>query len=196
MRLWGTYRAPMSSAAGSLDFGVVMAAASGTPFGFAGATASAPGTAMGQINPRPYVTNPGYANPLSSTATVEYFFFPRDQYRTEAQFRTDLSVNYQYRLPGGADVFLHADVLNVFNQFQLCGCGGTVFNNGGGSDIRTINTAVLTASNSAALLPFNPFTETPQQGVHWNLGPTFGQAVSRFAYTSPRTFRFNLGLRF
>jgi hypothetical protein len=71
-----------------------------------------------------------------------------------------------------------------------------VFNNGGGSDIRTINTAVLTASNSGTLLPFNPFTDTPQQGVHWNLGPTFGQPVSRFAYTSPRTFRFNLGVRF
>jgi hypothetical protein len=34
------------------------------------------------------------------------------------------------------------------------------------------------------------------QGVNWNLSPTFGQAASRFAYTSPRTFRFNLGVRF
>ena len=195
-RVWGIYRVPMDSSAGALDVGVVYAAASGAPFGFAGATAASPGTAMGQINPRPYVTNPGYANPLGTTATVEYFFFPRDRYRTEAQYRTDLSVNYRYRLPGGADVFFHGEVLNVFNQFQLCGCGGTVFNNGGGSDIRTINTAVLTASNSGTLLPFNPFTQTPQQGTHWNLGPTFGQAASRFAYTSPRTFRFNLGVRF
>jgi outer membrane receptor for ferrienterochelin and colicin len=195
-RVWGTYHVPMTPSAGALDIGVLYSAASGTPFGFAGATAAAPGTAMGQINPRAYVTNPGYANPLGTTATVEYFFFPRDQYRTEAQFRTDLSVNYRYRLIGGAEVFFHSELLNVFNQFQLCGCGGTVFNNGGGSDIRTINTNVLTASNSAALQAFNPFTQTPVQGVNWNLGPTFGQAASRFAYTSPRTFRFNLGVRF
>ena len=195
-RVWGTYRVPLAEATGALDIGLIFAAASGTPFGFAGATAASPGTAMGQIDPRPYVTNPGYGNPLGTTATVEYFFFPRDRYRTEAQYRTDLSVNYQYRLPGGASVFFHGEVLNIFNQYQLCGCGGTVFNNGGGSDIRTINTAVLTASNSGTLRPFNPFTETPQQGVNWNLGPTFGQAASRFAYTSPRTFRFNLGVRF
>ena len=79
-------------------------------------------------------------------------------YRTEAQYRTDLSVNYQYRVGGGADVFFHAEVLNIFNQSQLCGCGGTVFNNGGGSDIRTINNGVLTALNSGTLQPFNPFT--------------------------------------
>ena len=93
-------------------------------------------------------------------------------------------------------MFFHGEVLNLFNQYQLCGCGGTVFNNGGGSDIRTIGNSVLTSVNSGTLQPFNPFTTTPVQGVNWNLSPTFGQAASRFAYTSPRTFRFNLGVRF
>ena len=90
-------------------------------------------------------------------------------------------------------------MLNVFNVYQLCGCGGTVFNNGGGSDIRTINTSVQTASNapsSAPLLPFDPFNTTPVEEENWRLGPTFGQAASRFAYTTPRTFRFNFGVRF
>ena len=167
--------------------------ASGTPYTFGGATDQSPGTGVGRINSNPYVANPGYATPVSS---VEYYFFERDAYRTEAQYRTDLSVNYQYRVGGGADVFFHAEVLNIFNQFQLCGCGGTVFNNGGGSDIRTISTAVLTAANSGTLQPFNPFTQTPVQGVNWNLSPTFGTAVNRFAYTSPRTFRFNFGVKF
>jgi hypothetical protein len=71
-----------------------------------------------------------------------------------------------------------------------------VFNNGGGSDIRTINTSVLTRSNTATLQPFNPFTDTPVEDVHWRLGPTFGQPTSRFAYTTPRTFRFSVGVRF
>ena len=192
-RIWGTYHVPMSSTAGSLDIGVIYSAASGTPYTFGGAAATSPGTGIGQINSSPYVTNPGYVNPVTR---VEYYFFPRDEYRTEAQFRTDLSVNYQYRLPGGADVFFHGEVVNIFNQYQLCGCGGTVFNNGGGSDIRTINNAVLTSVNSAALQAFNPFTTVPVQGVHWNLSPTFGTPANRFAYTSPRTFRFNFGVKF
>ena len=195
-RIWGVYRVPMSERAGSLDLGVLFSTATGTPYVWSGATTAAPGIAFGPINPRPYVTNPGYANPLGTTATVEYFFFRRDQYRLETQYRTDVSVNYQHRLPGGMQAIFRSELLNIFNQFQLCGCGGTVFNNGGGSDIRTVNTSVLTASNNTTLRAFNPFTETPQEGVHWRLGPTFGQPTSRFAYTSPRTFRFSVGVRF
>jgi hypothetical protein len=136
---------------------------------------------------------------LSSTATVEYFFFARDFYRTEAQHRTDFSTNYTHPIFGKAQVFFHADVLNIFNQFQLCGCGGTVFNNGGGSDIRNINTGIQTRDSAGAasgLVTFNPFTETPVEGVNWRKAATFGTAANRFAYTSPRTFRFSLGVRF
>ena len=192
-RFWGTYHVPMASSAGALDLGVVFGAASGTPYTFGGAAATSPGTGIGQINSTPYVTNPGYETPVTR---VEYYFFPRDQYRTEAQYRTDLAINYDYKLGGGASVFFHGEVINLFNQFQLCGCGGTVFNNGGGSDIRTINNGVLTSVNSAALQAFNPFTTTPVQGVNWNLSPTFGTPVNRFAYTSPRAFRFNFGVKF
>jgi hypothetical protein len=193
VRIWGTYRVPIGSKAGSLDIGVVEGMASGTPYTFGGSNAENPGTGVGRINSAPFVINPGYATPVTS---VEYYFFERDRYRTEAQYRTDLSVNYQYRLRGGADVFFHAEILNIFNQYQLCGCGGTVFNNGGGNDMRTINNGVLTAANSGTMRPFNPFTETPVQGVNWDLNPTFGTPANRFAYTSPRTFRFNFGVRF
>jgi hypothetical protein len=191
-RVWGVFRVPIAERAGRLDFGLLFGAASGVPYGLN----ANPGLAVGQIDPRPYVPDLGYASALGSSSTIDYFFFPRDQYRTEAQYRTDFSVNYGYRFLGTAEVFFHGEVLNVFNQFQLCGCGGTVFNNGGGSDLRTINTSVLTRSNTATLQPFNPFTDTPVEGTHYRLGPTFGQATSRFAYTSPRTFRFNLGVRF
>jgi outer membrane receptor for ferrienterochelin and colicin len=187
VRLWGTYNVPMPEAAGSLDFSLLFGAASGTPYVLTGETSSAPGLTIGQINPTPYVTNPGYARP---PATVEYVFFPRDQYRTETQYRTDFSTNYKRKIVGRAEAFFHAEVLNIFNQFQLCGCGGTVFNNGGGSDVRVINTAIQ------VLQAFNPFTVTPVEGTHWRRGPQFGQAVNRFAYTSPRTFRFNVGVRF
>ena len=191
-RVWGVFRVPMAETAGRLDLGLLFGAASGVPYGLN----ANPGVAAGQIDPRPYVTNPGYASPLGSASTIDYFFFPRDHYRTEAQYRTDFSMNYGYKFLGSAEVFFHGEVLNIFNQFQLCGCGGTVFNNGGGSDIRAIGNSVLTSSNTPTLQPFNPFTETPVEGVNYRLAPNFGQATSRFAYTSPRTFRFNVGVRF
>jgi hypothetical protein len=198
-RIWGTYSAPLSDKAGSLDLSLLFGAASGVPYGLNSATTSAPGLTVGQVDPRPYVVNPGYANPLQSTTTVDYFFFARDKYRTEAQYRTDFSANYKRRLAGHAEAFFHMDVLNVFNQFQLCACGGTVFNNGGGTDLRQINTGVQTRATAGAasgLVVFNPFTETPVEGVNWRLAPNFGTAASRFAYTSPRTFRLNIGVRF
>jgi Carboxypeptidase regulatory-like domain/TonB-dependent Receptor Plug Domain len=195
-RIWGTYSVPMSEKAGTLDFSLLYAAASGTPYVLGGATSAAPGEAVGQLQSSTvlsYVNNPGYVRPLGNTTTVEYIFFPRDEYRTETQHRTDFSVNYTHSVVGSAEAFFHAEVLNIFNQSQLCGCGGTVFNNGGGNDIRTINRSVR------VLQPFNPFTETPVEGVHWARGTAtapFGTPANRFAYTSPRTFRFSAGMRF
>ena len=198
-RVWGTYTAPLREALGALDLSLLFGTASGVPYTLNSATTAAPGLTVGQVDPRPYVVNPGYANPLQSTTTVDYFFFARDRFRTEAQFRTDFSANYKRRIGVGVEAFVHMDVLNVFNQFQLCACGGSVFNNGGGSDVRQINTGVQTRATAGAasgLVTFNPFTETPVEGVHWRLAPNFGTAASRFAYTSPRTFRFNVGVRF
>jgi hypothetical protein len=198
-RVWGTYTVPLSEVAGALDLSLLFGAASGVPYTLSSATTAAPGLTVGQVDPRPYVVNPGYVNPLQSTTTVDYFFFARDKYRTEAQYRTDFSANYKRRFAGHAEAFFHMDVLNIFNGFQLCGCGGTVFNNGGGSDVRQINTGVQTRATAGAasgLVVFNPFTETPVEGVNWRLAPNFGTAASRFAYTSPRTFRFNIGVRF
>jgi hypothetical protein len=189
-RIWGTYRVPMTSNAGTIDIGLLHTVASGIPYTTGGAP-PAPGTGVATIDPTAFVTNPGYANPLSSAGgAVEYYFFERDRFRTETQNRTDLSLNYARRILGGAEVFFHGEVLNIFNIYQLCACGGTVFNNGGGSDMRQINNQVQVIQN------FNPFTTTPVEGTHWRLGPLFGQPTSRFAYTSPRTFRFNFGVRF
>jgi hypothetical protein len=193
-RVWGTYHLPLPEKVGSFDLGLLYSMASGIPFTSGGGVSA--GTGIGQIDPRNFVVNPGYVRPLGTASTVEYFFFERDRFRTETQHRTDLSLNYSHRVGGGTDVFFHGELLNLFNVYQLCGCGGTVFNNGGGSDIRTIDTAIQTASNSGTLQTFNPFTQVPVEGVNWRFGPTFGQATSRFAYTSPRTFRFNVGVRF
>jgi hypothetical protein len=96
------------------------------------------------------------------------------------------------------ELFAQAQIINLFNQFQLCGCGGNAaFVLGGNVQNQTVDTAVRTnVSHPTLYQPFNPFTTVPVEGVHWAKSPTFGRALNRFAYTTPRTFRFTFGVRF
>jgi hypothetical protein len=149
-------------------------AESGTPYG-----------AIGSVETQPFVADRGYIDP---PATVNYYFTARDAFRTEAMVRTDLGFNYSHRLPGlgRTELFAQFHLLNVFNQFQL-------FDITDGA----INTTVLTAFDDAdQFAVFDPFTETPVEGVHWAKGDQFGEALGAAAYTLPRTFRFNVGFRF
>ena len=128
----------------------------------------------------PYVTNPGYLTPPS---TVTYYFGPRGGYETDTISATDLSINYAFpvRVLGPkSEFFLRFVVDNLFNQTGIDGPNDTV----------------LTASTDTTLLPFNPFTETPVEGVHYRLGPSYGQALSASAYQTSRTFYFSGGFRF
>src|ERR671931_240892 len=81
------------------------------------------------------VTNPGYATPLDP---VLYFFTDRDAFHTDRVYRTDLAVNYAYRLPGAVrtELFAQFQLLNVFNNFQLFNIGTSA-----------INTTTLTAAD-------------------------------------------------
>src|SRR5262249_2345555 len=94
-----------------------------------------------------------------------------------------------------ADLFIQAHVLNIFNQFQRCGCGDSVFNNGGNVVLTRISTGV-NSPNGTTRPAFNPFTQTPVQGVNWDYSAAFGTAQSRLAFTSPREFRLTFGVRF
>ncbi|HUK35398.1 MAG TPA: hypothetical protein VLV86_15890, partial [Vicinamibacterales bacterium] len=183
--VWANYGVPRLT---GMTLSVLETMGSGLPYG-----------AVGQIDARPYVNNPGYITPQGA-ATENYYFTARDAFRTAATFRTDFAANYNYSVHGGSrrlDLFIQAQTINLFNQSQLCGCGGSsVFVNGGSVALSSIGQSVLTNSTTAGLTPFNPFTTAPVQGVNWNLGPNFGTAVTRTAYTSPRTFRLSFGLRF
>jgi hypothetical protein len=164
---------------------------SGVPYG---------GSSTSGVNPIPSVTNPGYATPPPGASTT-YYFTARDAFRTDGQKRSDFAANYAYNVKGGGgrtvNLTVQAQVINLFNQFQLCGCGGTVFQNGGSVTQTSIDQTVRTAvTNSALYTTFNPFTTTPVQGVNWGYGPIFGTALNRYAWTSPRQFRVSFGVRF
>jgi outer membrane receptor for ferrienterochelin and colicin len=184
-RLWLNYAVPLAA---GLTVGLVETLESGIPY-------SASATSGVTI---PAIAGTDYISPPSGTQTT-YFFGPRDQFRTEGQRRTDLSINYDYKLGGARRVglFVQGQVLNLFNQLQLCGCGNNVFSNGGAAQARYIDQTVRTnVTTAAAYATFNPFTTTPVQGTHWDFGPAFGHANNRLAYTTPRMFRMTFGVRF
>jgi hypothetical protein len=171
-RVWGTWQLPVPERLGGVTLGALLSVDSGTPYG-----------AVGTIDPSSYRTGLSYVTPL---AAAQYFFTARDEFRTPASTRTDIAVTYEYRFGGPARISLFAkgEVTNVFDQSGLV-------------NAFLLDQSVLTASNAPTRFQrFNPFTETPVQGVHWDLGPQFGRAASRFAYQPPRAVRFAVGVRF
>jgi hypothetical protein len=207
-RLWVNYGVPKVS---GLTVSLLQTLESGVPYGPNNLNNP---TANG-VNPIPFVANPGYVNPPNGSV-INYFFTvdcsrapaveatcvggQRDAFRTEAQRRTDFAANYTYGVKAGGhhlNLFVQVQVINLFNQFQLCGCGDTIFKNGGGVTQTGIDQTVLTSvSRPAIYAPFNPFTTTPAQGTNWDYATAFGTALNRFAYTSPRQARFSFGVRF
>jgi hypothetical protein len=180
-----------------LTLSVLQALESGVPYSASNQNAAF----VNGVDPRPYVTNPGYLN-LPDGATTQYYFTDRDAFHLEGQKRTDFAAMYDYGVGVGGgrslNLFVQAQVINLFNQFQLCGCGGNAaFALGGNVQNQTVDTAVRTNVTHPALYQaFNPFTTSPVEGTHWAKSPTFGLALNRFAYTTPRTFRLTFGVRF
>jgi hypothetical protein len=162
---------------------------------------------VGTVDARPYV-DPAiaakYVTPQGA-ASETYFYTNRDAYRTDGFNRADFAASYNYgiRATGARkiELFIQAQVLNLLNQQDLCGCGATVFANGGNIIAtrvsgNTQNQSILTPVLSATMARFNPFTTVPVRGVNFDTTSTFGTPLSRFAYTSPREFRMTFGVRF
>ncbi len=192
--MWVNYGVPGVS---GLTLSVLQELASGLPYG-----------AVGTIDARSFVaaSSPAvaaaYATPQGA-ASETYYYTARDAFRTEASKRTDFAANYNLKVGGSRKVnaFIQAQVLNIFNEQDLCGCGGTIFANGGSAQLNTIQGAsagesVLTPLNTATLARFNPLTTTPVLGTNWNYNANFGTPKNRFAFTSPRAFRLTFGVRF
>ena len=158
---------------------------------FSGHPYDAPGSVT-LINPatgQNYVSNPGYLNP---PVRVTYYFSKRGAFTTPSVLRTDLSLNYSFKI-ADVNLFVQPQIVNLFNRHTVDTTDNSLF-----------DTTILTADNRGACsnsptgrcLPFNPLTEKPVEGVNWQKGPNFGKAVNPFGFQTPRTFRVSLGLRF
>jgi hypothetical protein len=165
-RVWGSYDLPMPDALGKLALGFMQRFDSGTPYDYNMA-----------VDSKSYVSNPGY---LTVPATVTYFVSGRGAYRFNSAWRTDLSLSWNRKVIGNAQLFVRAVINNVFNNHALTG----------------FNTTIQGKSQDSTMAAFNPFTSTPVEGVNWKKGPSFGQAVSPSSYQSPRDFNVSVGFRF
>lgn len=135
-----------------------------------------PYSAIGNVGTRAFVTNPGYVTPPSQ---VPYFFSDRGAFKTDDISSTAIGLNYSLFF-GNFEVFGQLDIQNVFNE----------------DGVILVNQAVFTSRNDPSLLPFNPFTTTPVEGVHWRKGPNFGKATSVNDLQAPRTYVASVGVRF
>lgn len=184
-RIWAGY--DLKTPAGLFNLTALQQFDSGLPY-----------EAIGNIDPSPYVTNPGYVNPPTNR---NYFFTLPGSFRTDDIWRTDLALNWSLRTFKTAELFAQPEMLNVFNNTGIVLGRGDA--NGGGGTLG-IDTTVNTRRNQTGFLPFNPFTDTPVRGArnvttptaNYDLSPTFGQPTSKNGYQLPRTFRFSVGVRF
>ena len=168
VRSWLQYQLPAPERIGRFDVSVLQLFDSGEAY-----------SADGAIDPRPYVTNPGYLTPPSS---VTYFFGERGGLRWDDVWRTDLSVLWELPLAPlpRARLFFRGVVTNLFNNAAAIG----------GED------TILTRNNDPAFQTFDPFTTTPVQGVHWDYGASYGRPTGVGDYQAPREFSFSVGVRF
>jgi len=160
---------------------------SGTPYG-----------AVGAVSSRNFIANPGY---VLTPSSVTYYYTDRDAFHTDNITNTDLAFNYAFNFQSfgkGIEIYLQPVIQNLFNEHGVL----------------NVNTAVRDATNAAFLCPagtvtctatspgaratqrFNPYTETPVEGVHWGKGPNFGKPTNQLDYQQPRTYRFSVGFRF
>jgi outer membrane receptor for ferrienterochelin and colicin len=172
LRLWVNFDKRFAKA-GRLSVGVLERVSSGQPY-----------SAAGSVDARPYVTNPGYLTP--PTTVTYYYGGGRGIFTTDTVSATDASLNYS--LPAGflkkGEFFVRIVVDNLFNQSARDNAG---------------NQTVYSASNqnpARTMQAFNPFTATPTEGVHYELGPDFGRALSADDYQAARSYYFSLGFRF
>ena len=143
-----------------------------------------PYNAGANIDPSPFVVNPGYANELGQAG---YFFTARDAFRTDDITRTDIALNYSFTFGKRFEIFIQPEVLNVFDE----------------NGVIDLNTSVNAGEGFACsngpdgeCAVFNPFTTTPVEGVNWEKGEEFGQPTNADDFQVARTFRVSVGFRF
>jgi hypothetical protein len=159
----------------AFSFSVLQRFDSGTPYSLVGDIDATGRSAPFNGIPR----NPGYA--LNWASIVPYYFSERGAFRTDDVWSTDVAIAYEMGVRFRP--LLQVEVFNLFNNAAVV----------------APQTAVLTRQGggaSSGLRAFNPFTETPVEGVHYIRSPNFGQPTGPASYQPARSVQASIALRF
>jgi hypothetical protein len=141
-------------------------------------TSGAPLNNVGPVPVGNFLENPGYVSP---PPLALYYFNGRGDTAGPAVVSTDVSLSWSSPLVGERPrVFARLILGNVFNR----------------AVVRRPDTTIVTAILDPSLALFNPFAQTPIEGVHFRRGPLYGQALSADAWQRPRWFGVSAGIRF
>lgn len=173
-RLWASYDLPLGG--GNINVALLQSFDSGRAYSAVGDI-----DATGRVTPyQGAPVNPGYT--LTQLSSTSYYFGDRGAFRTDDVYSTDLALNFERRIRA-LRFFIQAEILNAFDQ-------GAVI---------SVDTEVMTRYRNGAasgLIAFNPFTETPVEGVHYRYGPNFGKPTGPESYQTPRTYQLSVGMKF
>ncbi len=184
LRAWVGYDVPVPQMVGKINVSVLHNFDSGLPY-----------SAVGTIDTFRYPGAPEFSDKLtySGFGDDSYYFSDRGEFRTDDIQSTDLALNFSRPIFRGIEIFAQAEMLNAFNN----------------DGVDTVDTTIRTWTSGGTWCggqrckQFNPFTETPIEGVHFakNFDPTtgaqiFGTPTAVGHYQDPRLYRFSLGLRF
>ena len=172
VRAWASWDQP--TPIGVFGLSVLQRFDSGTPY-----------SAIGTIDVRPFVAESILDEYAQVPSGMNYYFSDRGGFRWDDVTATDVALNYNLPIQRAA-FFAQLELINAFNEDAVVGG----------------NTTILTASQDSSLTAFNPFTETPVEGVNWVRGSNFGKptqpttALTQGSYQLPRTYRVSVGFRF
>jgi hypothetical protein len=195
VRLWASYDQP--SRIGNWNFSWLHRYDSGTPYSAVGSIYLVQNSRCPTCTQNTFGYDPVH---IYSSLTGNYYFSQRGAFRTDNIQADDLAVNWSIPV-SRANFFVELKAFNVFNRQGVTGVNTTVLT------AFNANCAQTTGANAGKRCAgFNPFTDTPVEGVNYVLGPQFGQPVNPSGGTLgrgtagdvqfPRTYRVSLGVRF
>ncbi|HYM60179.1 MAG TPA: carboxypeptidase regulatory-like domain-containing protein [Thermoanaerobaculia bacterium] len=209
IRAWLSYDLPTKF--GNFNFSALERYDSGQPYSAIGsiyvsgdsgsrctnATMTANGAIAAGFHPCPTAasTHTSYTN-VSGFSTNNFYFSQRGAFRTDNLTATDLSINYFLPIQK-AQLYFEGQVINTFNSQAATSVNTNIFTATSSACVQTTG-----AGTGTRCWAFNPFTDTPKEGVNWIKGPSFGKplrptsAATAGDFQLPRTYRFSFGAKF
>jgi hypothetical protein len=171
LKVWGHADLLVSESLGTFGVAAIQTFESGRPYGL-----------VSLVDVSPFVSNPGYLQPPTA---VPYYLTARDQFHTTRVRQTDLAMHYTRLIPGTlrSEIVVRFHILNLFDKTRV-------------RDEEAFAVAATAFTNPAGFAAFNPFSEVPQRGVHWDVDSRFSDALTNALTTMPRAYRVSVGVRF